>query len=159
MTEQTIPPTQLALDVFVKLTRAVNSLEHGLFIENEMEGLTETQFGVLEVLHHRGSLCSGELSAKLLKSTGNLTLVLDNLEKRGLIVRERQILDRRMIKINLTQEGSDIIQRVFPIVAENIRQMFSVLNPDEQVQLAFLTKKLGKSIAEGNRNPQAGIIY
>jgi MarR family 2-MHQ and catechol resistance regulon transcriptional repressor len=159
MAEQTITPTQLALDVFVKLTRAVNSLEHGLFTETEMEGLTETQFGVLEALFHRGSLCSGELSAKLLKSTGNLTLVLDNLEKRGLIVRERQALDRRMIKINLTPEGSDLIQRVFPVVADHIRQLFSILTPDEQVQLASISKKLGKSIAESHRTPQAGIIY
>ena len=71
----------LALDTFIKLSRANNSVETQLLRGGRLGKLTMTQFAVLEALFHLGSLCQGDLSKKLLKSTGNMTLVLDNLEK------------------------------------------------------------------------------
>lgn len=138
--------TQIALDSFIKLTRAVNALEHRLYQTEVIQPLTPTQFGVLETLYHLGPLCQGELSEKLLKSSGNVTLVLDNLEKQGWIERVRQKDDRRKIMIHLTQQGSDLIIPLFPKVAGVIEQIFSALSPEEQKKLGELTKKLGKSI-------------
>ena len=96
------PQAVQALDTFIKFTRAANAFEARLFAHQEIEDLTPSQFGILETLLHLGPLCQGEVSAKLLKSTGNVTLVLDNLEKRGLVRRVRETEDRRMVKIYLT---------------------------------------------------------
>jgi len=81
----------LALNTFIKLQRATNSLEARLAHRRTLIDITGTQFGVLETLYHLGPLCQGEISSKLLKSGGNITLVVDNLEKRGLVQRERNL--------------------------------------------------------------------
>ncbi len=102
---------------------------------------------MLETLYHLGSLCQGELSAKLLKSTGNITLVLDNLEKRGLVKRVRQTEDRRKVKIVLTSAGEGLIRRVFPQMAEAITCDLAILTAEEQAQLGYLCRKLGKKLS------------
>lgn len=50
---------------------------------------------MLEALYHKGPLCKRDIAAKILKSTGNITLLIDNLEKNGLVRRERDNEDRR----------------------------------------------------------------
>jgi len=134
---------KLALDAFIKFTRAGSSLEARLAASGLLGDLTLTQFGVLETLYHLGPLCQGELSHKLLKSTGNTTLVLDNLEKHGLVRRVRSEEDRRMIRIELTELGKARIEEVLPgQIAEIVEQM-SVLSPQELAELGRLCKKLG----------------
>jgi MarR family 2-MHQ and catechol resistance regulon transcriptional repressor len=135
---------ELALDTYIKLTRSVNSLESRLTQRGQIEDLTTSQFGVLETLFHLGPLCPGELSSKLLKSTGNMTLVLDNLEKRSLVRRVRETNDRRQIHVHLTPEGEALIQRIFPLQAQAITSEMSALSTDEQRQLGTLCRKLGK---------------
>ena len=138
------PQEEQALDAYIKLTRAVNSLEARITRRGQTEDLTTSQFGVLETLMHLGPMCPGELSNKLLKSTGNMTLVLDNLEKRGLIRRVRESEDRRQIRIHLTPEGESLIRRIFPGQAQAITQEMSALTAEEQQQLGHLCRKLGK---------------
>lgn len=138
--------TRTTLDTFIKLTRATNALEHQLYQNQVTEGLTQTQFGVLETLYHLGPLSQGMLSSKLLKSTGNITLVLDNLEKQELVQRIRSQEDRRMIMIHLTNQGRELIEVIFPKVAALISEIFGGLSTEEQKQLGQLTKKLGCSL-------------
>jgi MarR family transcriptional regulator, 2-MHQ and catechol-resistance regulon repressor len=137
------PRTVLALDTFIKFTRAANALENRLVRRGNMGDLTMSQFGVLETLYHLGPLCQGVISAKLLRSTGNITLVLDNLEKRGLVERKRETSDRRQVTISLTPEGEAQIQAIFPRQAATITDEFNVLTPEEQTELGRLCKKLG----------------
>ena len=134
----------LALDTFIKFTRAANAVENRLYQQDLLEGLTPSQFGVLETLLHLGPMSQGEVSAKLLKSTGNITLVLDNLENRGLVRRERNPEDRRIVTICLTEAGDQLIQRIFPLMAAAITAEFNVLSPEEQTDLGNLCRKLGK---------------
>lgn len=132
-----------ALKVFVKLMRAyesVNRLSNGSFKEMN---ITETQFGILEALYHLGSMCQSELGKKVLKSKGNITLVIDNLEKNGLIVRKRSDTDRRYISVSLTAKGNSYVEEIFPNHAKQIYRIFSVLNNEEKIVLGSLCKKLG----------------
>jgi MarR family 2-MHQ and catechol resistance regulon transcriptional repressor len=140
--------TTLALDTIIKFTRASSALERRLVRHNALGELTLSQFGVLDILYHLGPQCQGAISAKLLKSTGNVTLVLDNLEKAGLIVRTRDAQDRRKVNLSLTPRGEAVIARVFPLQAEIIAQELGVLDPDEQRQLGQLCRKLGKGLEE-----------
>ncbi len=135
---------QRALDTYIKLTRVVSSVEERIARTDVFGSLTHTQFGVLEALYHLGPLCQGELSGKLLKSTGNITLVLDNLEKRGLVLRRRDNEDRRMVTILLTPVGELMIRQIFPAVARAIAQEINRLEPEEQEILQKLCRKLGK---------------
>ena len=111
-------------------------------------GLTISQFGVLEALYHKGPLCQRDLAEKILKSTGNITMVIDNLEKRKLVRRERDIEDRRYLTVHLTEPGAELIATVFARVEAAIVLEMAALSHEEQEQLGKLCKKLG--IKEGD---------
>ena len=108
-------------------------------------GFTEAQFGVLEVLYHKGPLAQIEIAEKLLSSPSNLTLVLDNLERDDLIERRRSTNDRRRRIVHLTSRGRREIKRLFPTHAAGIERLMGALTASEQVELARLCKKLGLS--------------
>lgn len=135
--------TVRALNAHINLARASDSLFARLSPQLERDGLTTGQFGVLEALLHLGPMCQHVLGQKLLRSGGNVTLVVDNLEKRGWVHRERLESDRRMIMIHLTPSGRDLIASVFPKHAKAIKKEMNRLKPAEQETLRRLTRKLG----------------
>ena len=106
-------------------------------------GLTESQFNILDALFHIGSLSQGELGKKLLKSGGNITMVVDNLEKRKLVKRERNKNDRRFFTIHLTKSGSNLIQKLFPQVLSALVDEINVLTENEQIEFQRMCKLLG----------------
>lgn len=139
---------ELALNTWIKLARAYSVFQHCADEDIRAHGLTTPQFGVIEALGHLGSLRVGVLCDKMLISGGNMTLVLDNLEKRGLIQRAFSRDDRRAILVELTETGNRVFNESFPKHAEKIGELFSVLNQDEQKQLGSLLKKLGLALSE-----------
>lgn len=140
------PEQVLALDTFIKLSRANSAFDTRLLSHGTLGSLTESQFAVLEALYHLGPMCQGQLSQKLLRSTGNMTLVLDNLEKHGLVRRVRSVEDRRMINIEMTDQGRECIEEVLPKHVEAITNEMQVLTPEEQAELGRLLRKLGKGV-------------
>jgi MarR family 2-MHQ and catechol resistance regulon transcriptional repressor len=76
-------------------------------------------------------------------------MVIDNLERGGLVRRERSVTDRRYIRVHLTEQGHAMIHDVFPTHVHEITKAMNVLTPAEQEQLGSLCRKLGKkSLAE-----------
>ena len=132
-----------SLNVYIKLIRAVESLNSILNASLSKEGLTESQFGVLEALFHLGSMSQKNLGSKLLKSGGNITMVIDNLEKRGLVLRRRGVVDRRYYNIQLTDKGKKLIEAVFPKQLKLITDEIGILNENEQQELQRMCKLLG----------------
>lgn len=131
------------LNAFIKLMRATESLNNRLNRQLSDAGLTISQFGVLEALLHLGPQNQTSLGEKLLKSGGNITMVIDNLEKNGWVERHENPEDRRSMLIHLTPEGKDFISSYFPKHLERIISEFEVLNNTELNQLAAICKKLG----------------
>lgn len=143
------PETQvLALDTMIKLTRAADTLMNRLARRNTHGELTESQFGTLETLYHLGPMSQTEICGKLLKSSGNTTLVVDNLEKHGLVQRRRDEHDRRVVVVQLTEAGRALIADLFPGHAAAVADELAVLTPDEQRRLGELCRKLGKGLEQ-----------
>lgn len=136
-----------ALNALINLARALDSLGARLGVELQESGLTPPQFGVLETVYHLGPMCQIELGRKLLRSGGNITVVVGNLQKRGLIRRERLTGDRRMVGVYLTADGREMIEQLFPKHVAALVRQFSVLEPEEQETLRRLCKKLGTECA------------
>ena len=132
-----------AMGLITKLTRSLNAVERRTLCHLSEINLTESQFGVLEALYHLGPMCQKAVAGKVLKSTGNITTVIDNLEKRGLVRRQRSTEDRRYIQLHITDEGCDLIETFFPAHMQRLVQCFSVLTAAERRELARITKKLG----------------
>ena len=134
-----------ALNAYIKLIRAADSLNSRLKNLLSINGLTESQFNILESLFHLGPLCQKDLSKKLLKSGGNITLVVGNLEKRNLVKREQGKLDRRYYTVILTSKGQKLIEKVFPSQLNAIVNEMGILSEIEQVELQRICKILGKN--------------
>lgn len=133
-----------ALDTFIKLVRATEAVSDRIHQHLSAEKLTISQFGVLEALLHLGPLSQRDLAQKLLKSGGNITMVIDNLEKRQLVKRDRQTHDRRLILVHLTTEGDALIRKLFPRHVEAVVREMGVLTDSEQEELGQLCRRLGK---------------
>jgi MarR family transcriptional regulator, 2-MHQ and catechol-resistance regulon repressor len=136
-------PTYRPLNTYTKLMRAAESVTNRTSRVMAAAGLTISQFGVLEALYHKGPLCQRDIAAKILKSTGNITLVIDNLEKSSLVRRMRDNEDRRFLTVHLTENGTAVIARVFADVEAAIIADMASLSGDEQEMLGKLCKKLG----------------
>jgi len=138
-----------ALDAYIKLVRASESVTSRVIRHLDDDGLTVSQFGVLEALFHLGPLSQRELAQKILKSGGNVTMVIDNLEKRQLVKREREAEDRRLYRITLTPAGRKLIKSIFPRHAGKIASQMNILTKEELKELGDLCRKLGLQQAEG----------
>ncbi len=135
-----------ALKTYVKLMRAAESITARVHRHLSSSGLTVSQFGVLEAIYHVGPLSQKELGRKILRSSGNITMVIDNLEKRRLVRRERDTSDRRIFIVHLTVEGQALIRKIFPSHAALITAELSVLDAEDQNILGNLCKKVGMGV-------------
>lgn len=134
-----------ALNAFICLIRAAETVMSRIHRRSPVEKsarLTVGQFGVLEALFHSGPLCQGDLAKKILRSGGNMTMIIDNLEKRGLVCRERTSEDRRVLRIVLSPEGEDLVRRILPDHVRIIFEEFRFLTTEEQKKMRRLCLKL-----------------
>ncbi len=137
----------LALGLWVKLARASNTMSTLTVRDIAKYGLTEAQFGVIEALGHLGPMKVGELCSKNLSSGGNMTVVVDNLVKEGLVERVQSPEDRRAYIIKLTEKGAKLFDDIFVQHAKFIRELvYSALSEEEVAALAALLKKLGLTL-------------
>jgi MarR family transcriptional regulator, 2-MHQ and catechol-resistance regulon repressor len=135
-----------ALDAYIALMRAAEAVTgrtHGHLLP---KGLTIGQFGALEALFHLGPLRATELARKVLRSPGNMTTVLDNLEKAGLVRRSQEAEDRRCTTVTLTNRGDALMREVFPVHVDGMVEAWDVLTAAEQEELKRLCRKLGVGV-------------
>ena len=93
---------------------------------------------------HVGPQCLGDLARRILTSSGNLTLVIDNLQKRGLVKRQQQGKDKRFVLACITPQGEKLIARIFPEHARRITEVMGRLKADEQEQLGASVPQAGQ---------------
>ena len=137
-----------ALKLWVVLARAYQAIERHAVAHAAGRGLTSAEFGVLEALYHKGPLLLGEVQRKLLISSAGITYVVDRLERKGFVERRPCPTDRRARYAALTQDGSALIERIFPEHARRMEQALSGLSPREQQRVTDLLRKLGLRASE-----------
>jgi len=134
----------LNLNVFVGLNRATQAVQRRSTTIFNTAGLTSAQFAVLEVLYHKGDLRICEIIEKILATSGNMTVVINNLAKEHLIEKVSDPIDKRATIIKITEKGRGEIEKIFPEHLLDLEEYFSVLTADEKSQLKILLKKLGR---------------
>lgn len=140
------PRQERALSAYVKLLRASETVHSEATRTLAGEGLSASQFAVLEALYHVGPMCLSELAHKILKTSGNLTMVVGNLEKGGLVTRQQSAEDRRFVGVAITERGRKLMARVFPVHLERIVELMNRLSPAQQDELGRLCRKLGRNL-------------
>jgi MarR family 2-MHQ and catechol resistance regulon transcriptional repressor len=145
----------LALSLWVKLARACATFEQLTQRDIDRYGLTGPQFAVLDALGHLGKMTMGDLGRKMLVSGGNVTVVVDNLERDGVVHRTHSHEDRRTVVVDLTPKGRKLFREIFPQHARFVTTQASVLSEEEQRELARLLKKLGTACRQHQSNKAA----
>jgi MarR family transcriptional regulator, 2-MHQ and catechol-resistance regulon repressor len=135
--------TERTLDVYANLVRATASLEALLSRQLEGLGLTMGQFRVLEALLHLGPMSHAALCRRLLCGHGNMSVLIANLERRGLIDRKARSANKHRKTPYLSPKGKKLIEEVFPFHARLVRAQMGALTNREQEALRRMCAKLG----------------
>lgn len=150
MTRKTADDTELelALKLFVVLSRAHTAVARITEADIARHGFSPGEFAILEALYHRGPLLLGEVQRKILVSSGGVTYLVDRLVAQGLVERRENPGDRRARIAALTRRGEQLLDRIFPVHAEQVRRATRGLSAEEKRQAIGLLRKLGVSAAE-----------
>lgn len=133
-----------SLPLFIGLARMLDSIDRDTDRLLRPFDLTRGQFAVLEALYHKGDLCIGDVQRLILTTTGNIPVIVKNLETRGLLTRQQDPNDRRRFILHLTPSGLARMDAVFPTIANSIASHLSVFTPVEQRALLKLVLKYRK---------------
>ena len=127
--------------LFWKASHAVMRYDEASIREAGFGSLSD--FAVLEVLLHKGSLPVNTIGEKVLLTSGSITTAVDRLEKKALVKREKSELDGRVVLVHLTDAGRELITRAFEAHSSNLDQLFEVFDDEERAQFANLARKIG----------------
>ena len=133
--------TNLNLSTLVVFTRAEQKIHKMEYETMKAGGLTSSQFAVLEALYNKGDLKICEIIEKILTTSGNITVVIKNLEKDEFIRKYSDPEDKRSMIISITDKGRKIMDDIFPKHVENINEIFSILTIEEKLELKKILKK------------------
>lgn len=136
-----IKDSKLNLTTLIAFTRAEHKIHNLEYKTIKESGLTISQFGVLEVLYNKGNLRIGEIMEKILTTSGNITVVIKNLEKDGFIKKISDPLDKRSTIISITDKGIKVIEEILPDHIKNINNIFDVLTDEEKIVLKDILNK------------------
>jgi len=142
--------SHLAVSVWLRLMKCHSIISRELRKQVESTGLiTLPQFDVLVQLSRQNEALSFvDLSRKLLVTSGNLTGIIDRLERESLVVRERDSADRRVVRIRLTAKGKDLVKGMIPEHVQEIESVFARLKDSELSQLRNLLGRLRTILPE-----------
>jgi MarR family 2-MHQ and catechol resistance regulon transcriptional repressor len=161
MSTAAVTDRDLSLKLWVVLVRAYRAVAARSRQDIERHGLAPSEFAVLEALYHKGDLPVGDVSERVLLTSGSMTHVVDKLERRGLVARRRCSEDQRITYLSITPTGRTLLASIFPAHAEAIRRATAGLGADEKRAVILLLKRLGLAaaedpVAERGRRPGAG---
>ena len=141
---------KLSLKLFTVLHRSTVAVQRPAWQQIQQAGLGPSDFAVLEVLLHKGSLPISTIGSKILLTNGSMTTAVDRLAAKGLVERVEHEKDRRTKLVSLTGKGRALIEPIFLEHAAVIEAATAGLTYDEKLQFVELAKKLGKYAASAN---------
>lgn len=137
--------TDKSMQTWIQIVRAFTKIRNKeLKYINEC-GLTMNQFEVLEVLYHRGDLQVGSITKLIMSTPGNVTVVVKNLTRDGLVQTLPSPEDSRVRIVSITENGKALIGGMFTQHAANLKSYFDVFSDEEMVVLYDLLRKLQKA--------------
>jgi DNA-binding MarR family transcriptional regulator len=109
--KQTRPFTTRAQEATIAILRTADIVRSRLASVIEPSGITMQQYNVLRILRGAGPdpLATLEIGERLIERTPGITRLLDRLEEKGLVRRERSSVDRRLVHCWITNEGSELL--------------------------------------------------
>lgn len=129
-----------AVKSMVVLRKAFRTIDAKVSESFKDYDLTPTQFAVLDVLYAKGTMKIGELISNMLATSGNMTVVIKNMEKKGGSY-DTPVQMINVLLVSLTANGKAVIEKALPSHIHRVEESFSVLTEAEQEELIRLLKK------------------
>ncbi len=107
-------------------------------------GITTAQFSVLEALYHKGPLTINEIIETTFSSSGNISLVVNNLCKEKYTVKKDHEIDKRSKVISLSNKGEKLMENLFPEHIEELGELMNHMTIDQKREIIGKLKELGK---------------
>ena len=143
-----------ATHLWLVLMKAHQAMERAAMASIAATGMCLSDFGVLEVLLHKGPLPVNAIGEKVRLTSGSATTAIDRLERRKLVRRADDPGDRRARIVHLTRQGRDLIEELFARHKSDLELATQAMTRDQRAQLIRLLRQLGTSVspprAEGN---------
>ena len=132
------------------MSRVINTLRR----ENNKlilkHNLTLGQFAVMEALYSKGRLSTGEVMEKILSTSGNIPVIVKNLEKDGFITRKQDEADKRRFILDLTDKGKDLMDEIVPENLKFMDELISLWDDEDKKELIILMNKFRRKYEEEN---------
>lgn len=136
------------------LLRRCHQIAVAIFLDEcSLYDLTPLQFAVLRVLVEQGPQDQVSLGGEIALDRTTITVVVRNLEERGLILRDKSGRDQRSKIVSITSAGQDLLNQVLPAVQYTQERIMAPLSPEESLQLLKLLEKLAEGNNESSRAP------
>ena len=132
--------------LWVRLNMTFQLIYHEIQKTLKKESLTLPQLDILVCLGRVKGLTLGEIGERLMVTGGNITGVMDRLEKSGFVYRDRDKEDRRIIRAKLTPKGILLHKDILPIFQKKWKEIVGILDLEEQRQLNRLLKKFSHGL-------------
>ena len=126
----------------IGIMRASNLLVDDLKKTLKNYPINATEFSVMEFLYSKGEKSIQEIRDRILLASSSATYVVDNLEKKGYVIRKISQKDKRVTYIGLTETGMKLIDDIFPTHKKNTKKIFEKINDKELVILKEILKKI-----------------
>ena len=123
------------LKLVVALARTYNNLFFQIEKSFQEFDLNISEFGVLEMLYHKGDQPVQKVAEKILVTSGTITYVINKLEKKEFVVRRKCNKDKRVYYVSLTEKGKDYISHIFPKHKDFLDNLFKDLDEESKTQL------------------------
>ncbi|MFD1065077.1 MarR family winged helix-turn-helix transcriptional regulator [Oceanobacillus locisalsi] len=138
----------VSLKSFVITMKASRALEEVTKKDIKKHGMRTSDFAILEVLYHKGRQTIRDISESVLISTGSITYVIDKLEKKELLARVNCSDDRRVVYLEITDKGKEIMDDIFPKHQQVIEELFQGISEKDKQTVIDVLKTVGHRAAE-----------
>lgn len=131
---------------WVAVARACHALERSLAAKLAPLDLKPAQLDVLMNLYRHPGMSQHDLARKLLVGRSNITMLLPQLEKRGLVLRESDSKDKRILRLALTEEGKALLMEALKIHSALIEVAMSQSTPDQCDLIGEQMRKMAEAL-------------
>lgn len=137
-----------SLKLYIVMSRAYRAINENVNKLITVNGLNPTEFAVLELLYHKGDQPLQQIGGKILLASGSITYVVDKLEEKGYLRRIACPSDRRVTFAQITDNGKQLIESIFPNHEQRIHEIMSELSTEEKDVAIELIKRIGLSVGK-----------
>lgn len=140
---------ELSIGVWVRILRVYTVISTEIRKKVGKKGLTLPQLYVLTTIGLQGDMLLGKLGKELLVTKGNITTIVDHLERSEFVLRDQDKKDRRKIWVRLTPKGEQFFGEILSAYEEEFVPLMHCLSQEELKQLSLLLKKMAEGFSQG----------